>query len=302
MQRAIPTKPALLHKPVACNAQFRTAHATGWNVEDAARCNAMHTKPKEPTHSGRPSRHARLTKRTQIARLCIRHLPEDRRPICVYPRSSAALWFFGNERTPCRRATPCHEMQRAIPTKPALLHKSVACTAPNPGPAWRACLSNSKQTTFTKLGLFGQKTKQHSLMHNSAQPTQPAGTLRTLLDATQCTQNQKNPPIVVGRRGMRGLRSEPKLHDCAYGTFPKTGVLSAFIRVHLRPSGFSGMSERPVVAQRHATKCNARSQQNRPFSTSPSPAPPKSGSRLEGLSIQLKANYFHEIGVVWPKD
>ena len=52
---------------------------------------------------------------------------------------------------------------------------------------------------------------------------------------------------------MRGLRSEPKLHDCAYGTFPKTGVLSAFIRVHLRPSGFSGMSERPVV---HATGCN----------------------------------------------
>jgi hypothetical protein len=109
MQRAIPTKPALLHKPVACNAQFRTAHATGWNVEDAARCNAMHTKPKEPTHSGRPSRHARLTKRTQIARLCIRHLPEDRRPICVYPRSSSALWFFGNERTPCR---PRNRLQR----------------------------------------------------------------------------------------------------------------------------------------------------------------------------------------------
>jgi hypothetical protein len=144
----------------------------------------------------------------------------------------------------------------------------------NPGYA----SASSAQRHATKCNARSQQNRPFStspspVMHNSAQPTQPAGTLRTLLDATQCTQNQKNPPIVVGRRGMRGLRSEPKLHDCAYGTFPKTGVLSAFIRVHLRPSGFSGMSERPVVAQRHATKCNARSQQNRPFSTSPSPAP-----------------------------
>ena len=56
---------------------------------DATPCNA---KAKDRNHSSRPSRHARVTKRTQIAQLCsaIQPQPGNRRPICVYRRSSAA--------------------------------------------------------------------------------------------------------------------------------------------------------------------------------------------------------------------
>jgi len=83
--------------------------------------------------------------------------------------------------------------------------------------------------------------------------------MRTLL-STQCTQNRKNAPIVVGRRAMRGLRSEPKLRDCAncavpqaLSLSPKTGVhLSAFICVHLRPLWFFGneRTQNPPAMQR----------------------------------------------------
>src|SRR5580700_2689399 len=75
---------------------------------------------------------------------------------------------------------------------------------------------------------------------------------RTLLGATPCNAKARNATIVIGHRGMRGLRSEPKLHNWAQPAAlrPERRVLSALIGVHRRPHGLSGMRQRRIVAPR----------------------------------------------------
>jgi hypothetical protein len=100
---------------------------------------------KERTHSGRPSRHARVTKRTQSARLCVvrlrrklsafSHPPSGRRP-ASYRRLSA---FIGGPYGP--------SIERTAP--PSLNASGGSGEAPHDGQACPA--------TSAKLGLLGQR-------------------------------------------------------------------------------------------------------------------------------------------------